>query len=492
MGREKMRLNKKQYLLIGIILAVICAAYISVRGDTYTLKSSVPAGEDANTLEVVIEDEGVIELVALEVEDGIASATFRSVGPGTAFVTVRGNDPYIMRKMYVHKSGVITDDSFFGKCTGGGVISFATMIFLLIMMQSVILKYRDGVRDDLYSYRNVINLSMIIYFASLIIGELPFMFSRSSVIEMTDSILRSANRFSMVLFPVAFVVFLLVSVSNLRLMRMEGRNWRNMLGFALGLLVCLGTLFPGILGEYLQRSTVIDVHNERGLALYVELGVENGMLAIVAYLECILLGTIIFGIKAARHIPAFDKDYILILGCQVKEDGSLTNLLKGRADRALEFARMQKEKTGKSPVFVPSGGKGSDEAVSEAGAVANYLRSVGIKDSEMLIEDRSENTEQNFRYSMDLIRANSLAEDPKLAFSTTNYHVFRSGLIASEQGIRAEGIGSSTKRYFWINAFIREFIATLYSERKRHLKVIVLLILLVLMMVLIRYLSVVL
>ena len=34
-----------------------------------------------------------------------------------------------------------------------------------------------------------------------------------------------------------------------------------------------------------------------------------------------------------------------------------------------------------------------------------------------------------------------------------------------------EGIGSKTKVYFWINAFIREFIATLVSERVKHVVV---------------------
>jgi len=39
------------------------------------------------------------------------------------------------------------------------------------------------------------------------------------------------------------------------------------------------------------------------------------------------------------------------------------------------------------------------------------------------------------------------------------------------QGFRMEGIGSPTRRYFWVNAFIREFVATLASQKKRHLKV---------------------
>ena len=59
-----------------------------------------------------------------------------------------------------------------------------------------------------------------------------------------------------------------------------------------------------------------------------------------------------------------------------------------------------------------------------------------------------------------------------MAFATTNYHVFRSGILAHDEGLAAEGIGSHTKTYFWVNAFIREFIATLHTERRTHHQVI--------------------
>ena len=54
-------------------------------------------------------------------------------------------------------------------------------------------------------------------------------------------------------------------------------------------------------------------------------------------------------------------------------------------------------------------------------------------------------------------------------FSTTNYHVFRSGVIANDEGIDCEGIGSTTKWYFYTNAIIREFVANLVNQRKQHL-----------------------
>ncbi|MBR3053536.1 MAG: YdcF family protein, partial [Firmicutes bacterium] len=121
-------------------------------------------------------------------------------------------------------------------------------------------------------------------------------------------------------------------------------------------------------------------------------------------------------------------------------------------------------------------GKGSDEKISEAESVKNYLLSLGIREELIMPECESANTEENFRNSLKLILEDAGIEDPKVAFSTTNYHVFRSGLLASEQGIYAEGIGSRTRSYFWINAFVREFIATLAEERKKHLRIIAVLV----------------
>ena len=46
--------------------------------------------------------------------------------------------------------------------------------------------------------------------------------------------------------------------------------------------------------------------------------------------------------------------------------------------------------------------------------------------------------------------------------------MFRSGVIANNEGIDCEGIGSKTKWYFYANALIREFLANLFIQRKQH------------------------
>ena len=62
-------------------------------------------------------------------------------------------------------------------------------------------------------------------------------------------------------------------------------------------------------------------------------------------------------------------------------------------------------------------------------------------------------------------------------------------LIGVSKGVDIEGIGSRTKIYFWVNAFVREFIATIYAERKRHAFVVGMLVLINIVMTVLSYLS---
>ncbi|MGX8703520.1 MAG: YdcF family protein, partial [bacterium] len=63
------------------------------------------------------------------------------------------------------------------------------------------------------------------------------------------------------------------------------------------------------------------------------------------------------------------------------------------------------------------------------------------------------------------------------AFSTTNYHVFRSGLKARRVKMRAQGMGCKSKWYFWPNAAVREFVGLLTQHRVKQAVLLVALIL---------------
>jgi uncharacterized SAM-binding protein YcdF (DUF218 family) len=188
---------------------------------------------------------------------------------------------------------------------------------------------------------------------------------------------------------------------------------------------------------------------------------------------------------AARHTPKFDKDVIIILGSKLRSDGTLPPLLQARADKAIEFADKQYAETKKKIIYMPSGGKGDDEIKAEAKAIEEYLISKGINKKQIVIEDKSTSTIENMKYSKEKIE--KIKEDAKISFSTTNYHVFRSGVIASKQGIECEGMGSPTKWYFYTNALIREFIANLFQERRKHIALLILINISIIVLVLIGY-----
>ena len=205
------------------------------------------------------------------------------------------------------------------------------------------------------------------------------------------------------LIPPAMLVTLGIFISNIVLIFREGANKKNILGTVFSLVYLLFLIFPFVFEGFLQIQELVDVHNETGFGHYLEIIVTNFCYSVTAYITMILIATIIMGIWAAHRMPAFDKDFILILGCRIRKDGQVTPLLKGRADAAIRFANMQKNATGKDIIFIPSGGKGSDETISEAEAVKNYLISQNIGENNIIVEDKSSNTAENFRFSVNKI-----------------------------------------------------------------------------------------
>ncbi|MBO4894392.1 MAG: YdcF family protein [Clostridia bacterium] len=486
-------MSKKICIITGIILAVFCAAFVIFRGDTYTVAVDAAGSAAAEDYDILTDHgESILKIADKRISGGKLKITLRSVAPGKESLSVLKNGETVyLNTYYVHRFGVITENHFWGRSSGDFIIPVSAVIFLAAVLYYLITVYRAGMAKGLYSYVNTGNLAVVIFVSLILAVQTVNLITKEygGFIGTVRDVLGSAGSFAFVILPLAAIVSILVAVSNINLMRKEGVNPRNMLGFFLAVLLLAGTFFPDILYRFLRTKTNVNIYNESGAAVFLLTAVENIVYAAVAYLECVLLATVIIAVKAARRIPAFDKDYILILGCKIRADGSLTNLLRDRADRALDFAKTQKEKTGKDIIFVPSGGQGADEVMPEAAAIRNYLVEQGVDESNILVEDTSKNTYENFKNSMELIRENSGNDESKIAFSTTNYHVFRSGLTVARQGIKAQGVGSRTKAYFWINAFIREFIATLYAQRKKHIKVIALIFILTLFTVTLVFIS---
>ncbi len=485
--------KKHLILLLGIILIIVSIIYVNITGDEFEYKlNTYNTNVDLDSLSVEPDKEstGIIEVLDYSYRDKAIHIKVRGLKPGRAYVELKDKNEYFnLIIFFVHKSGVVTVEDYFGECSGSFLVNLLWLIYLVIFESAFLYWIIKKIKEDMFDYSNILAFGLFIFILFIILNQLTGLAQGSGLIQSITSLIDAFMGFAIITSPVLLLTFIAVTISNIKLIRSEGKNWRNMLGFILGLFLFFLLAASIIIEFYMDRSQIIDTHHWTGIGRFISMFINCFTYGIVTYLECILMGSIIMGIVAAKHVPKFDKDYILILGCRIAKDGSLTKLLKGRADRAVEFAKMEKDKTGKDIYFVPSGGKGDDEVMAEAAAIKNYLIAEGIPEDRILVEDKSLNTSQNLKYSKELIEKHSEGKESNIAFSTTNYHVFRSGMLAKEQGIKVEGIGAKTRSYFWINAFIREFIATLVSEKKKHMFFIFLMIVFDLLMVGVVYIS---
>jgi len=101
-----------------------------------------------------------------------------------------------------------------------------------------------------------------------------------------------------------------------------------------------------------------------------------------------------------------EPDVMVIFGCQVRESGPSLMLLE-RLDAALDYLEVHPE-----TAVVVSGGQGRDEPETEAQAMYEYLTRHGVDSARIHLEDRSRNTWQNVRRTMDLLQKD-LGLDPE-------------------------------------------------------------------------------
>jgi uncharacterized SAM-binding protein YcdF (DUF218 family) len=421
--------------------------------------------------EVVVNgDEGIAKITSVEIKNDTVYAKVEALGRGKGYLDVLCDGELIdFRIFYVHRFNIISVDNYFGNVNYGWIFPMCFVIMFVLITYTFAKRTAVGIKKCLYSYENITYLALTWVSFVIMMEQARLFLGYKGPIESLERLMGTASRISFILFPIALCLSVFVMFTNIRLLKKEGVRAKNILGTILGFGIVFLTFLPDIVYRILSTMPGIDIHNANGIPFHVESYFEYTVYSLTAYLECVLFASVIIAIVSAKHVPKFDKDYIIILGAKMRKDGSLTPLLKGRVDRAIEFAKMQKEATGKDIIFVPSGGQGSDEPLSEGDAMKNYLLSTGIPEEKILAETASLNTYQNFTYSKKLIDEHFKGTDASIAFSTTNYHVLRSGFYADKQGIKAEGIGSRTKAYFWVNAFVREFIATMEVKAKTHI-----------------------
>lgn len=472
---------RKKLLIIWICIAVAIISsvvYVLAVGGNYTLHTNTFLGTDTVPQTWVrMSDDSVARTTDVRMENEELILVFEALNPGktTVNISYEYGDAIMQlqeRTFDVNSFGTLidlTDDQI--RFNGFQYIVYAALAVLFVIQFVMLWMFSDYRRKGEFSYPMIACGGIGIYNLALFVYILYRMLN--SFIDSVRVLLMVITETGLILLfgltPVMLVISVMLAVSNIWLMRNEGRRPVNTLGIVFAIL-WFGGMVLTLGSDYLLRIGGID---------YPE-SVRLIMIYVIAYFECMLLATVVCTYLSTKYIPAHDRDYIIILGCGIRKDGGLTPLLKGRVDSAVAFEKKQYEQTGKHAVFVPSGGQGADEVISESEAMEKYLLSIGIPPEQIVLEDKSVNTMQNMQFSKKIIEEHGgEIKDKKIAFATTNYHVFRGYILARKNGFEAKGISAKTKPYFFFNAFLREFMGLLVDQKWNHIAYIVIIVALI-------------
>lgn len=163
--------------------------------------------------------------------------------------------------------------------------------------------------------------------------------------------------------------------------------------------------------------------------------------------------------KIFRRLDDFK--VIIVLGCRVKGKKP-TKMLMQRIKAAHREYMINPEKT----FIIASGGKGSDEDISEAECIKNELIKLGADSERIFKEEKSTNTSENIVYSFRILEEMYYSYGRKydalnynFVIVTNEFHMYRSIKIAEKLGLKAYPAPAYTSFYLLPTFWIRELLA---------------------------------
>ena len=141
-------------------------------------------------------------------------------------------------------------------------------------------------------------------------------------------------------------------------------------------------------------------------------------------------------------------DCIIVLGCKVRDDGSLSDMLHDRLQRSLELYD-----AGVSAKLLVSGDHGSS-AYNEVGAMKNFAVENGVPSENVFMDHAGFSTYET------MYRAKEVFKAKKVVIVTQEYHLYRAVYIAEQLGMEAYGVAADYRTYVnQTNRDVREVLA---------------------------------
>lgn len=130
-----------------------------------------------------------------------------------------------------------------------------------------------------------------------------------------------------------------------------------------------------------------------------------------------------------------DADCILVLGCQVKEDGVPSHMLEDRIKRGIALYQ-----DGAAPKLLMSGDHGRTD-YNEVGTMKTIAIDAGVPSQDVFMDHAGFSTYES------LYRAKEIFGVDKVIIVTQQYHLHRALYIANQLGIEAYGVDTGYRSY---------------------------------------------
>ena len=158
------------------------------------------------------------------------------------------------------------------------------------------------------------------------------------------------------------------------------------------------------------------------------------LMLIGALLAAALIGFVYY---KETHLPERkESDVIIVLGAQVKPDGSPSEALRRRMVAALEAYREKRQ------VIIVCGAQAGTEPRAEGDVMRDWLLEQGVPPEDVIEETASVNTRQNLEYAKAMREQRGLSQ---ALGGTSDYHVARALELCRQGGISATGKGSPSQ-----------------------------------------------
>lgn len=130
-----------------------------------------------------------------------------------------------------------------------------------------------------------------------------------------------------------------------------------------------------------------------------------------------------------------DADCIVVLGCWVRDDGTPSDMLRDRLERAIALYE-----AGAAPKIIMSGDHGRVE-YDEVGTMKQYAIDAGIPSADIFKDHAGFSTYET------VYRAKEVFAARRIIIVTQAYHLYRALYIAEKLGLEAYGVASDYHTY---------------------------------------------